>query len=258
MEAISSLQNSKVKLVHALQQRSRTRHKEGLIVLEGERLIRDACASGQQPQFVLYDPQTVNAERIAWLAKHTADLTPITEKVMRHLSDTQQPPGLMAVFPLPTPTVPQNLARILILDAIRDPGNLGTMLRTAAAAGIQVVFLAPECADPYNPKVLRSGMGAHFRVPVIGATWEQLAEYSEACAIYLADSQGEQPYHAVDWTLPWALIIGSEAHGASPAAFDLAHTSLTIPMAADTESLNAAIATGVILFEAQRQRITTT
>lgn len=250
MESISSLQNEKVKLARGLQTGARTRRKERKIVLEGTRLIRDACERNQKPEFVLYEPQTADYELIALLQDRRITPLPVTQEVMRSLSDTQQPPGIVAVFPMPIPPLPRQPRRVLILDAVREPGNLGTILRTAAAAGVEVVILAPGSTDPYNPKALRGGMGAHFRIPVIEAPWDQIAAYCEEIAIYLADSHGDTPYDQIDWSAPWALIIGSEAHGAGNAADNLTQKRVYIPMAAKTESINAAVAAGILLFAA--------
>ncbi|MBZ0288453.1 MAG: RNA methyltransferase, partial [Anaerolineae bacterium] len=178
----------------------------------------------------------------------------VADAIMREMSDTQQPQGILGVFPMPAPDVPPDATRIVILDSIRDPGNLGTILRTSAAAGVQAVLLSPTCVDPYNPKALRGGMGAHFRVAVIESDWEQIRAACYNKKIYVADSDGETAYDRVDWSSPWALIIGGEADGAGREALALAQQRVYIPMAAATESLNAAIATGVILFEAARQR----
>jgi TrmH family RNA methyltransferase len=145
---------------------------------------------------------------------------------------------------------------VLILDGLRDPGNLGTILRTAAAAGIDAVLLAPGSVDPYNDKALRAGMGAHFRIPVVSQKWDEIAATCAGLSVYLADMHGDVAYDAADWSNGWALIIGGEAHGASEAAAALATAGagrVYIPMAAATESLNAASAAAVILFEAARQ-----
>src|SRR5262249_33514926 len=152
-----------------------------------------------------------------------------------------------------TPSIPRSPQHVLVLDAISDPGNLGTILRTAAAAGVDLVLLAPGCVDPYNDKALRGGMGAHFRVPVLAQSWEKIAEICTNLTVFLGESYGNLTYDDADWAHGWALIIGSEAHGASEAASGLAQQRISIPMAAETESLNAASAAAVILFEAARQ-----
>jgi TrmH family RNA methyltransferase len=251
---ITSLQNERVKLIHSLQTRPRTRRKEGKIVLEGARLVRDACQQGLVSEFVLYEPTSVDSSLLMYLQDIGISPQPVNNEVMRHLSDTQQPQGVIGVFPMPSSQLPPELHRLLILDAVRDPGNMGTILRTAGAAGVDAVILSPDCADPYNPKALRGGMGAHFRVPVSEMSWEGIADYTRGLHLYLADSEGELRYDAVDWSQAWALIIGSEAHGAGDEASRLTRTRIYIPMAAKTESLNAAVAAGVILFEAVKHR----
>lgn len=256
---ITSLQNERVKLAHLLQTKARARRKEGKIVLEGLRLVRDAIMGGHQPEFVLYTPDAVEETLIAQLEASRAALLPVSPQVMAHVSDTQTPQGVLAVFPMPAYALPEKLTRVLILDAVRDPGNMGTLLRTGAAAGVQAVLLAPESADPYNPKTLRAGMGAHFRVPIVEADWASINQVCGALNVYAAAYPGDLRYDQADWRAAWALIIGSEAHGVGADALRLAAGRLVyIPMAAATESLNAAQAGAVILFEAARQRQFTT
>jgi TrmH family RNA methyltransferase len=254
VELITSLQNDRVKLAHSLQQRARARRKERKIVLEGTRLIMDAVKQRHRPLFVLVDTERVSEAVVSKLAAQNIPILPVTPEIIVHTSDTNHPQGIVAVFPLPVPALPATASRVLILDNLRDPGNMGTLLRTAAAAGAAMVILSPGCADPYNPKTLRSGMGAHFRVPIVEATWAEIRNYCRTLSVYLATGDGEVDYDAVNWLEDWALIIGSEAHGLSEEAESLDAVRIRIPMAAQTESLNAGIAAGVILFEAARQR----
>ena len=249
---ITSLQNDRVKLAHGLLTGTKSRRKTGKIALEGVRLINDALETGYLPDFILYDPDAVSITSLK--VNVDADLLlDASPEIIRHISTTEQPQGIIGVFPMPTPNVPRSPQHILILDAISDPGNLGTILRAAAAAGIDLVLLAPGCVDPYNDKVLRGGMGAHFRVPVVNQSWDKITETCSGLMVSLAVMNGDLSYDTADWTGAWALIVGSEAHGASEQAAALAHQRIYIPMAAETESLNAAIATAVILFEAARQ-----
>lgn len=249
---ITSPQNERVKLVHALLTQSKTRRKEGKVVLEGIRLIRDAMKSGFAPEFILYDPTAVSLD-VLRSAVDPQSFLPISSDLVSRVSDTEEPQGIVGVFPLPSLPIPEKPNRVLILDTIRDPGNLGTILRTAAAAGVEAVLLTPGCVDVWNPKVLRGGMGAHFRLPMVKADWDAIRAHCEGLAIYIAISSGATEYQAVDWRAPWALIIGNEAHGESDEARGIATHRVRIPMAGDTESLNAAIATGIMLFEAYRQ-----
>lgn len=255
-DLITSTQNARVKLAFQLQKRARSRRKERKIVLEGVRLISDALQQGHQPEFVLYYPAQADYDLIAQLQETQSELLAVSENVIQHVSDTTNPQGIIAVFPLPIPTMPSDAQRVLILDAVREPGNLGTILRTAGAAGVEVVILGSGSADPYNPKVLRAGMGAHFRLPIIEADWSAIAGYTKDLNIYMASGAGDVVYSDVDWTQAWALVIGNEAHGLDESQVSLNGTTIMIPMTS-AESLNAAVATGVILFEAQRQRLLT-
>ncbi|MCC6802994.1 MAG: RNA methyltransferase [Anaerolineae bacterium] len=247
---ITSLQNDRVKLAHGLITGSKSRRKLGKIALEGVRLIRDAVEAGYLPEFILYDPDAVDISALDLPADLLFDASP---EVLRHICATEQPQGIVGVFPMPTPSLPRQPRRVLILDALRDPGNLGAILRTAAAAGVDAVLLAPGSVDPYNDKALRGGMSAHFRVPVVPQKWGEIAAYCAGLSIYLADMDGDVNYDAADWLHGWALIVGGEAHGAGEQAAALATQRIAIPMAAATESLNAAAAAAVILFEAARQ-----
>ncbi|MBE2267336.1 MAG: RNA methyltransferase [Anaerolinea sp.] len=249
---ITSLQNDRVKLAHALLTQSKTRRKEGKIALEGLRLIRDAMErGGYSPEFILFDPDQVNIDAITPLTNQVYEAS---AEVIRHICATEQPQGIVGVFPMPTAKLPARPERVLIVDHLRDPGNLGTILRTAAGAGVDVVLVSPGSVDLYNDKALRAAVGAHFRVPAAEKSWAEIDAYVGELPVYLADMTGDAAYDAVDWTQPHALIIGSEADGASPDAEGLATSRVYIPMAADTESLNAAVAAGILLFEAARQR----
>src|SRR5262245_17350041 len=139
---ITSLQNERVKLARALQTGSKARRKAGKIVLEGARLVRDALQSGQQANFILFTP---DADSLQFLDGYATPALPVSDEIMQHISETQQPQGILGVFPMPQPSLPPNPHGVLILDSIRDPGNLGTILRTSAAAGVDVVFLSPTC-----------------------------------------------------------------------------------------------------------------
>jgi len=165
--------------------------------------VRDALQQGLRPDFVLVSPAAETAFRspaaeTAFLQDFQAEPTLISEALMREISDTDQPQGVLGVFPLPRPTLPAVTTHLLILDAIRDPGNLGTILRAAGGAGVDAVLLGPTCVDPYNPKSLRAGMGAHFRLPVIEAAWNAITTACRGKGVYLADGAGERDYVTVD------------------------------------------------------------
>jgi len=255
MDTISSTQNKRVRYVKALQTKPRLRRGERKLILEGDRLINDALNGGGKPDLVLYSPGRADYEVIAQLQGRNCTLLPVSETVLRHVSDTQQAPGILAAFQIPRPPLPQRAERVMILDAIREPGNLGTILRTAAAAGVDLAILAPDCVDPYNSKALRAGMGAHFRLPVVESSWKEIGAFCRGLTVHVAMPEAITRYTEVDWLDSWALIVGSEAQGISRQALSLAGSRISIPMLGATESLNVASAAAVILFEAQRQRL---
>ena len=255
MQIITSPQNKRVKYIKSLQTKARLRRSEKKLLLEGDRLIWDALRSGGKPQLALYAPATADYDLVAALQNRHCELLPVSEAVLAHISDTKQAPGILVVFHMPVPPLPKQPARVLILDAIRDPGNLGTILRSAAAAGAHIAILAPECADPYSAKVLRAGMGVHFRLPIAEASWREIRAFCAGLKVYSADAGGQRPYTAIDWRQPWALALGNEASGISADARRMSQTSVAIPMSRTTESLNVATAAAVILFEAKRQRL---
>jgi len=182
----------------------------------------------------------------------------VSDTVMKVISETETPQGILVILALRSLPMPSPCDFILILDGVRDPGNLGTILRTAAAAGVQAVILPPGSADAFAPKVVRAGMGAHFCLPVISASWDKVKSIIKGSNnnlhVYLADSANGEAYTQADYRPPVALIIGGEAAGAGSEAMALADERIRIPMPGNTESLNAAIATGILLFEVVRQR----
>jgi TrmH family RNA methyltransferase len=254
---ITSLSNAKVKLVRALARR-RARYAARQFVIEGVRLIEEAAGAGIVPALVLYAARVDEEPRAHILLDRLRAATPkvyaVSDAVMQAVSSTEAPQGIAAVvsfveLPLPTP-----LQFVLILDAVRDPGNVGTILRSARAAGVDAVFFAPGTADPYNDKVVRAAMGAHFRVPLRVAPWKDIHSLLHGIPrVYLADARGEIDYARADWSRPVALIVGGEAEGASDAAKEIATARVNIPMRGGAESLNAAMAATVLLFEAARQ-----
>lgn len=261
MPTITSPHNDRIKLIRALQSAGKTRRAEQRIVLEGTRLIADALESGAQPVFALYTIDSIaegkpGGSLFDMLRTRGVECFEVSPEVMTHASDTQSPQGWLAVFPMPELEPPDAISLGLILDGVADPGNMGTILRTAAAAATDLVILAPHCVDPYNPKVLRGGMGAHFRVSMRRMSWPDIATRYGALSIYLTDACAELPYTAVNWNHPSLIIIGGEAHGADEHAKQIAGSRISIPMGGGAESLNAAVAAGIILFEARRQRAT--
>ncbi len=254
MDMLTSLQNKRVRYVKSLQTKARFRRGERKLALEGDRLIGDALRAGGKAELAFYSPEKADYALIARLQNRRCALQPVSEQILQHLSDTQHAPGILAVFQLPRPGLPPSAESALILDSIREPGNLGAIARTAAAAGVELMILAPGCADPYNPKAMRAGMGAHFRLPLVEASWKEIAGYCGGMRVCVARAEEGIAYHEADWSAGWALILGNEARGAGTQANKLAESAISIPMSGAAESLNVAGAAAVLLFEARRQR----
>jgi RNA methyltransferase, TrmH family len=253
---ITSASNPKIKLVRALQARRSERESEQAFVIEGVRLAEEAARAQISPRLILHTARLDARTRAAinQLARLGAEVDEVSPEAMAAASTAQTPPGLLAVLPARSIPVPGAPVFALVLDGLADPGNLGTILRTAGAAGVDAVFLAPGTVDAYNPKVVRGAMGAHFYLPLLSAGWDEIARALDGLVVWRAEAQGGRAYHTVDWSAPCAILIGSEAAGVSEAASQLAARPVHIPMPGKAESLNAAIAAAVLMFEVTRQR----
>jgi RNA methyltransferase, TrmH family len=255
---ITSNQNSKIKLVRALLSRSKERREAGLFVIEGVRLVEEAVKSNWGLETVLYDESLSERGRlqVEGLRLKGIEVEEISTSVMKSISETESPQGILSVLKFSQIPIPESPNFILIPDQIRDPGNLGTLLRSAVATGVQAVLLPPETTDAFAPKVLRSGMGAHFKLPIQEMSWGEVEKVIklESLQVLLADMDGESCWN-IDLRKPTVLIIGSEADGASESARKLANGKISIPMAGDMESLNAGVAGAVLMFEVLRQRL---
>jgi TrmH family RNA methyltransferase len=181
----------------------------------------------------------------------------VGRSLMRKLSDTETPQGVLCVVEAPRWTAEEVLrgpGPTVVLDRLQDPGNLGTIVRSAEAAGASGVLLTPGCVDPGNPKALRASAGSLLRLPTAAASDVVSAIRGSGRSLIATTGRGGKPYDAVDLVSPLALIIGQEGSGVSDALSAAADLRVTIPLGGRVESLNAAAAATVILFEAARQR----
>ncbi len=249
---ITSRDNPVFKRLRSLQ-RASTRTAERAFVIEGTRAILHALASGATPDLVLlstelHDP--VLDERLAGIPTRLID-----DRLLSDVTNTVTPQGIVAVFPWPEPEPPATEPDLtLVVDGVSDPGNLGTLLRSAAGAGANRVLLTSGSVDPYNPKVVRSAMGAHFQLPIQRFDSETGTGPGPDTIVALLDAHAPTPYHDIDLTPAIWIVVGSEAHGPSDRLRGLATDAISIPMAPGTESLNAGVAGSILLFEVARQR----
>jgi RNA methyltransferase, TrmH family len=254
-EVITSAANPTIALVRSLARRDR-RAAEGAFVVEGVRAVHDALQTGAVPRLLLFrqgEPELWREFAVsAWGHARIVERT-----LFDRLSDVETPQGILAVFPFPSlaPDLDDPAPLALVLDRLRDPGNLGTLLRSAAGAGVNAVYLSPKTVDPWNPKVVRAGMGAHFRIPLIPLDAGSLDQLRRRLPRrVLASAAAARSYDAVNWTEAAALVIGGETEGVGPELQAWGTEEVCIPLARGVESLNAAAAGAVILFEAARQR----
>ncbi len=235
--------------------RPKERHEAQAFVAEGVRLVEEALASRWLMQFILYSPALSERgqELVKKLEAEKFVVEQVSDVLLNSITETETSPGILAVLDHSLLPIPQPLHFAFIPNSIRDPGNLGTLLRTAAAAGVQAVFLPPETTDAFAPKVVRAGMGAHFRLPIQTLSWEEIRLATKSLKVFLADMQGK-PCWRTDFLPPLALIVGGEAEGATEEAHRLADMTVSIPMPGKAESLNAGMAGAILMFEVVRQR----
>ncbi len=254
---ITSPSNTQVKAIRSLLANRRERERQGCFVLEGVRLVSEALDAGASLRLTLYDPEhlgtTTAGQQLLQRLGEQPDCFAATPRALNVATDTVTPQGVVAVVAIPL--LPPREGLVLVLDEVQDPGNVGTLLRSAEAVGVGVVLCRRGTADVYSPKVVRSAMGAHFYVPVRAAlAWEEIAAMLAGVPrIYAAIADGDTPYDAAQWRPPVALLVGNESQGVSAAGLALATDTIAIPMVGRVASLNAAVAGSVLLFETLRQ-----
>ncbi len=259
---ITSISNAQVKQVCAYVEKARERRKDGIFVVEGPRMFEEAPAEW------IYKVYATKA----FCDRHTEDdihdkllkigFEEVSEEVFAKMSDTKTPQGILCLVKSPQYTLEDVVKRqpqgvYVVLEDLQDPGNLGTIMRTGEGAGIAGVIMTRDTVDIFNPKTIRATMGSVYRVPFVYV--QDIAEAvltlkKAGITVYAAHLRGEAYYDSFDYTKGSAYLIGNEGNGLKEATADLADTYVRIPMAGQVESLNAAIATSLLMYEAARQR----
>jgi TrmH family RNA methyltransferase len=269
---ITSDTNPQIKELVKLQKNARYRKKSSLFVVDGIKLTGEAASYGKlrrvyiRESLYLREWQGKTEKEIAEQFSHRdcpVEVELVADKVFDGMADTVTPQGILGVVQMPSYSLEEMLScengLFLLLDDIRDPGNLGTMLRTCEGAGAAGVILSKESVDVFNPKVVRATMGSIFRVPFLYV--EDLPETIESLKergvlVYGTLMEGSKVYHKVDYRKPSGVVIGNEANGISPNVLEKLSGRIRIPMEGKLESLNAAIAAALVLYEAKKQRET--
>lgn len=259
MKHIVSRENPHFKALKKLCQSGRERRKTGRIVLDGMHLIESLIASGRSPIEVVVSETKQSIDEIArFLEGCDADqaVTVLADTLFDELAPVETPSGILAIADKPQSggTVDMDTDAIL-LDGVQDPGNVGSILRTAAAAGFRQVLLSEGCAQIWSPKVLRAGMGAHFLLEVFeGAQLNAFLDQYRGAVVLTTLEKNANLLYELDLRPPLTWVFGNEGQGVSPELIDRVRLHARIPMPGSCESLNVAAAAAICLFETVRQR----
>lgn len=257
---ITSSGNKKIKDLAALIKKSNARKKHNAYIIEGIRMFKELK---KDEILDVFASESFEAENGKILSEIYPEYETVSDRIFESVSDTKTPQGVMAVVKRKEYTLEKIFEKrdtphsLLILDSLQDPGNLGTLVRAGEGAGITGIIMNETTVDIYNPKVIRSTMGSVFRVPFIYV--KDLKEViqkliSKNINIYASSLEGAIEYDAPDYTKDIAFIIGNEAAGISKEVLDIVKDKVKIPMLGEVESLNAAVAGSILMYEAARQK----
>ena len=264
---ITSTSNAQVKELARLMKKSRARDEAGVFLVEGPRMAGELAADpawrGQIERIYLSESYAAKHREEAQRLRNICRMELLSDPVFAHISDTKTPQGILAVVKRREYDMGDILgtearkAHVIVLDNLQDPGNLGTIFRTAEAAGATGILMSSDCVDIYNPKVIRSTMGAVFRMPFLYADdlTGAVGELKHAgIRVYAAHLEGQNAYDGEDYSGGTAFLTGNEGNGLRDEIAECADCLIRIPMEGKAESLNAAVAAAVLMFEVSRQR----
>ncbi|MFX3632309.1 MAG: TrmH family RNA methyltransferase [Candidatus Pristimantibacillus sp.] len=258
---ISSIQNDRVKQWASLLDK-KYRDRTGLFLIEGVHLVQEAFRASASIEAVVYDGDRGVPEELEVLAEESnddVDWYMASNQVMSKCTGTDTPPPVFAIvskLKRDEESLFRNNSLVVVLDGVRDPGNVGTIIRSADAVGADAVVLGKGCVDLYNPKTVRSTMGSLFHLPIIEADLAELLPAAKERGIKLVGTslQASHTCYSYDWTSASWLLFGNESEGLSETVLEVADEAVIIPMQGQAESLNVAMAATVLLYEALRQR----
>lgn len=254
---ISSVQNTQVKNIIKLNQKAKARREQGIFVAEGRKMFLEAPDNWVDKVYVaesMLDNEIMNKVR-------QFDWEAVGNGVFRQMCDTQTPQGILTILKMPRYDITEIAAvenpLFMVLEDLQDPGNVGTIIRTGEGAGVNGVFLTKNCVDITNPKVIRATMGSIYRIPFfyvedVVSLKHKLEDKN--IRFFAAHLRGKNAYDKETYTGGTAFLIGNEGNGLTDAAADAADCLVKIPMCGNVESLNAAMAAGILMYEVARQR----
>lgn len=255
---ITSVQNNQVKNIIKLNQKAKARKEQGLFIAEGRKMFLEAPLSWIEKVYVT---ESMTADKTVMEKAGKVSWETVADSVFRMMSDTQTPQGVMTVLRKPSYQQEDILKKeaplIVVLEDLQDPGNAGTIFRTAEGAGVDGIFLTRTCVDITNPKVIRATMGSVYRMPFLYV--EDVVSLKQklqgrGIRFFAAHLQGKNSYDQESYEKGSAFLIGNEGKGLTEEAAGAADCLIRIPMCGQVESLNAAMACGILMYEAARQR----
>lgn len=260
IKPITSAANPLLKRVRSLHQRS-GREKSGLFIIEGAKLVNEAQARNLPIRDILVSQSFLKEGLGACQAANISQVAVVEDKLFRELATTEHPEGIIAVAEIPRHSI-SDVVRgqaplVVVAVAIQDPGNLGTIIRTALAAGASGVVLTKGTVDPYNPKVVRAAAGSLYAMPIVGdlPVDDAIQALKESgVSLYALDPHAEKTYWQTEMSGPVALALGSEGQGLPEAVLSQADCPVRVPMDSACESLNVAVCAGIVLYWAVKQR----
>ncbi len=265
MKYITSSSNPTIKEIKGLK-RKKERWLKKLYLIEGVKIIGEYIKWVGVPESILFSNELLDVtggkELLKKIEKHNMELINIPYNLLKDLTDTENPQGILAVVKFNDSSFEELLQEknkfIIILDELQDPGNVGTIIRTADAFGANGIVMTNNCVDLYNPKVIRATMGSLFHIPIVfteNKTSLIGSFKNKGINVYSTSLEGEYYIHEMDLTKNIAIVIGNEANGVSDEMINISDGLIKIPMYGKAESLNAAVATSVAMYEVARQRV---
>ena len=259
---ISSVSNAQIKNIIKLQAKAKERNEQGVFICEGRKIFEEARQAKNVTVQKTYVSESFYEEMTAKASDYFdgVEYEIVSDAVFKQIAETMTPQGVLAVVTKPQHSLEEmikgDVGTYVVLEDVRDPGNLGTIVRTAEGAGVKGVILSKGCVDIFNPKVIRSTMGAIYRMPFVYAedflgTLEKMKQ--SGISVYAAHLEGAVYYDEVSYEKKTAIMIGNEGNGLTREAADAATSYIKIPMEGNVESLNAGIAAAVLMYEVYRQ-----
>ncbi len=257
---LTSTSNAQIKNIMALLKKSKERKEQKAFVIEGRKMFEEICQDKSR-LIKAYFSESYVKEQYGCFGLPDIPCEIVADSVFDAMAETVTPQGVLAIVRMPEYSLEDMIEKagtLVLLENLRDPGNLGTIIRTAEAAGVAGILLSKESVDIYNPKVIRSTMGAVYRVPFLYVEdfMELLKELSAKDVRLLASHlKGKKTFDKADYSGKVGILIGNEANGLSDEAAELAAEKVIIPMAGSVESLNAAVAAALLMYEAYRKQV---